>query len=251
MCLLVNLQPGDKPLKSAPGKRDAVLRAKAWAVHERLIAAYGVQPLVPRRDPMHELISTMLSHRTTQHNEDVAYHRMMDRYGSYEVVRDAPVDELAQTIDVANFAYPKAVNIKETLRRIIAERGTANIDFLADLPPAEGLAWLMDLPGVGIKTASLVLLFCFAKPLIPVDTHVHRVSGRLGLIGPKVTPAAAHLLLLELLPNDPPVLFSFHINMLRHGQQVCIWGTPRCERCVLTDLCDWYAEHRRPGAQTQ
>jgi endonuclease-3 len=193
---------------------------------------------------MHELISTMLSHRTTQKNEDLAFRRMWERFGSWEAIRDAPVAELTEAIAPSNFAEAKAPNIQKTLRRIIEERGVPAIDFLNDLPADQGLRWLMSLPGVGIKTASLVLLFCFAKPLLPVDTHVHRVSQRLGLIGPKVDPTAAHALLLPLLPPEPPVLYNFHVSMLRHGQQICVWGEPRCEKCVLTDLCVWYREHR-------
>ena len=189
---------------------------------------------------MHELISTMLSHRTTQKNESLAFHKMWDHFGSWEAIRDAPVQELTETIALANFAEVKAPNIKATLKRIIDERGKPTLDFLADMSAEDGLQWLMDLPGVGIKTASLLLLFCFAKPVLPVDTHVHRVSQRLGLIGPRVTPAAAHLLLPQLLPHDAHTLFNFHIGMLKHGQQVCIWAAPRCELCPLTDLCNWY-----------
>jgi endonuclease-3 len=182
----------------------------------------------------------MLSHRTTQKNEDVAFQQMWARFGSWEAIRDAPVDELAESIAPSNFPEAKAPRIQETLARIIAERGEPSIDFLAALPAEEGLRWLMALPGVGIKTASLVLLFCFSKPIMPVDTHLHRVSGRLGLIGPKTSADAAHRDLLALLPPEPHVLFNFHVDMLRHGQQLCIWGTPRCAKCPLTDVCDYY-----------
>jgi endonuclease-3 len=225
-------------------KPNLPLQAKALEVYRRLVQAYGERPLKPRREPMHELVSTMLSHRTTQQNEAIAFERMWQYYGSWEAIRDAPVEELAAKIDTANFPGAKAPNIKEALRRIIAERGEPSIDFLADLSPEAGLAWLMSLPGVGIKTASLVLLFCYSKSVLPVDTHVHRVSQRVGLIGPKVNPTPAHALLLDLLPPEPHVLFNFHISMLQHGQKICIWGTPRCERCPLTDICDWYQENR-------
>lgn len=225
-------------------QQENALRQKAWAAHERLLETYGDNPLVPRREPMHELISTMLSHRTTGKNEDMAYSRMWQRFGSWEAIRDAPVDELAEAIAPSNFAEAKAPNIKKTLARIIDERGEANIAFLAAAPTDEGLKWLLALPGVGIKTATLVLLFCFAKPVLPVDTHVHRVSQRLGLIGPRVDPTAAHPILLAMLPPEPPVLYNFHLNMLRHGQKVCVWGTPRCARCPLTDICDWYQSNR-------
>src|SRR5262245_29078918 len=225
-------------------KSDSLLSAKAWEVYQRLLQMYGELPLKPRREPMHELISTMLSHRTTQQNEAVAFEQMWQRYGSWEAIRDAPVEELTETIKPATFPEAKAPNIKKALQRIIEERGEPSIDFLAELPAAEGLAWLKSLPGVGIKTASLVLLFCFSKELLPVDTHVYRVSQRLGLIGPKVSAEAAHHLLLEILPADPHVLFNFHVAMLKHGQKICIWGTPRCEKCPLTDICDWYQENR-------
>ncbi len=158
----------------------------------------------------------------------------------WEAIRDAPVEGIAEAIAPANFAEAKAPRIKTVLAQIIAERGEASIDFLADLPPEEGLAWLQSLPGVGPKTASLVLLFCFRKPVLPVDTHVHRVSGRIGLIGPRATAEQAHALLLRLLPRDADLLWNFHHNMLRHGQRVCVWGVPRCERCALRHLCDYY-----------
>ena len=220
------------------------LQAKTMQVYQLLLERYGERPLVPRRQPMHELISTILSQRTTNKNEALAYDRMWQRFGSWEAIRDAPVDELTEAISPSNYPEVKSPHIKETLRQIIDERGEANIDFLADLPPDEGLAWLMALPGVGIKTASLVLLFCFSKPVMPVDTHVHRVSQRVGLIGPKVGTEQAHHQLLLLLPNDPYILFNFHIANLRHGQQLCIWGNPRCEPCPLKHICNWYQANR-------
>lgn len=220
------------------------LRAKAWQMYERLVALHGHQPNIPRREPMHELISTILSHRTTGKNEDRAYARMRERWPTWEAVIDAPVKELAEAIAESNFADQKAPRIQAVLRRIIAERGAANIDFLRDMPLDEAMAWLTGLPGVGPKTATLVLLFCFARPVLPVDTHVHRVSQRVGLIGPKVDPTAAHPLLLALFPADPQILYNFHIDTLRHGQKICVWGTPRCERCPLTEICDYYQTHR-------
>ena len=223
-----------------------LLRAKALTVYERLLATHGEHPLVSRREPMHELISTILSHRTTEKNEAVAFKQMWDRFGSWQAIRDAPLPELVEVLQPATFPDTKASYVKGALERIYAARGEASIDFLRDLPVDEGLAWLISLPGVGIKTASLVLLFCFSKPIMPVDSHVHRVSQRLGLIGPKVSPNPAHKILLEILPHDPYVLFNFHIDMLRHGQKVCSWESPRCGQCPLTDLCNWYQENRAP-----
>jgi endonuclease-3 len=220
------------------------LKAKAWQLYEKLLAAYSHHPNVPRREPMHELISTILSHRTTQRNEALAYDRMIGRWGAWEAIRDAPVDELAEAIAPANYPEIKAPRIKQVLQRIIDEHGSANIDFLRDMPLQEAMDWLTLLPGVGVKTASLVLLFCFQRPVLPVDTHVHRVSQRIGLIGPKVDPTAAHPLLLALFPKDPQILYNFHINALRHGQQICIWGKPKCAKCPLTDICNYYQVNR-------
>ncbi len=225
----------------------ASLSEKAMAVYAILLKTYGEIPLKPRREPMHELISTMLSHRTTQANEAQAYERMWQHFGSWEAIRDAPVDKLAEAITPATFPEAKAPNIKKALSKIIEERGEPNIDFLRDLPVEEGFSWLTALPGVGIKTASLVLLFCFARPIIPVDTHVHRVSGRLGLIPAKMSAEAAHDALLELLPPDPHVLFNFHIAMLKHGQRICTFNAPKCPKCPLKELCDYYQQVVKKG----
>lgn len=222
------------------------LRTRSLVVYEMLIAAYGERPLVPRREPMHELISTMLSHRTTNANEARAYEQMMARFKTWEGVRDAPLNALIEAISPSTFPEAKAPNIQKTLTKIIAERGEANIDFLGDLPVEQGIQWLTALPGVGIKTATLVLLFCFSKPVLPVDTHVHRISRRLGLIGTKVSAEAAHDILLELLPYEPYILFNFHKSMLRHGQTICIFNIPRCAKCPLQSQCDYYRDTKVP-----
>lgn len=216
---------------------------KLRAVYERLKETYGERELKPRREPMRELVSTMLSHRTNHADEELAYRRMLERFETWEGVRDAPVDELTEAIASSRYPGSKAPNIQKTLMRIFDERGEANIDFLVDLSAEEGVAWLISLPGVGVKTASLVLLFCFKKPVFPVDTHVHRISTRVGLID-KVSADKAHKVLLERLPEDPGVLYTLHINMLRHGQRVCTFNRPKCERCPLIELCDWYAHNR-------
>ncbi|WP_027481128.1 endonuclease III domain-containing protein [Deinococcus pimensis] len=233
-------QPGllPEPGEGKPSNA-ADLPARALEVHHRLQREYGGRDHVPRREPMHELISTILSQRTTWRNEDLAYRRMIERFGDWETIEHADVAELTDAISPSNYAEVKAPNIQRTLRCIRERRGGYDLSFLADMTPEEGMAWLLDLPGVGLKTASLVLLFCFAKPVLPVDTHVHRVSQRVGLIGPKVMHEAAHRILLAMLPPDPPLLYAFHVNMLRHGQKVCTFSRPYCSRCVLRDVCDY------------
>jgi len=231
----------------APEQLEA-LRAKTNIIYERLTALHGLIQHVPRREPLHELISTILSHRTTGANEAKAYRNMLERFGSWAAIENAPLDALIETLKPSNFPDVKAPYIQGVLRTIRERRGEYSIDFLNDLPAEAGLEWLMSMPGVGIKTATLVLLFCFAKPVMPVDTHVHRVAQRVGLIGPKVDPTAAHPLLLMLLPPDPYVLYNYHVSNLRHGQRICTWADPRCEQCPLTDICEWYQANRAPKA---
>ncbi len=216
----------------------------------RLMEFYGEQEHVARRDPMHELISTILSQRTNYANEKLAYETMHARFKTWEGIRDAPVDELTEAISASNYPEQKAPRIKEVLRRIIEEQGQANIDFLADMPLNEAMQWLLALPGVGLKTATLVLLFYFKKPVLPVDTHVHRVSQRVGMIGPKVTHDKAHTILLDFLPAAPKVLFNFHKHFFWHGQRICTWFNPACQQCPLQDICNWYLENRASQDQT-
>lgn len=212
------------------------LAERARTIHELLGQTYGIRPWAPRREPMHELISTILSQRTTGANEERAFRQLWQRFGSWQAISQAPVEQVAEAIAPTNWPEVKAPRIQAVLRQISAERGAPTLDMLADMSPEAGL---MALPGVGLKTASLVLLFCFRKPLLPVDTHVHRVSQRVGLIGPRATPDQAHALLQALLPRDPDLLWNFHHNALRHGQRICTWNNPHCPACPLLPQCDY------------
>ena len=208
-----------------------------WRVHLQLTDLYGTQEIYGRSDPMHELIATILSHRTTHANEVAAFKAMREHFPTWEAVRDAPLAELIACIQTANYPEVKAPWIKQVLTAVITERGEANIDFLANMTTEEAMAWLTNLPGVGLKTASLLLLFYFKKPVLPVDTHVHRVTQRVGVLGPKVSAERAHKILLEQLPEDPLVLFNFHKHFFWHGQRVCTWYNPKC---VLTSQCAYF-----------
>jgi endonuclease-3 len=190
-----------------------------------------------------ELVSTILSQNTTDTNRDVAFDRLRARFESWEAVRDADTGDVIDAIRPAGLANQKGPRIQQALRTIAEERGDLELDFLADWPVDEAKAWLTSIKGVGPKTAAIVLLFALGRPAFPVDTHVHRVSRRLGLIGPKDSREKAHDVLEALVPEED--YYPFHLNMIRHGREVCASGRPRCEACNLTDLCHWYQENRQ------
>ncbi len=216
-------------------------------MHLRLKEVFGELSGHARFSPMHELISTMLSHRTNRANEVKAYEQMVATFPTWEEVMAAPVEVLADLLAPAEFPGAKAVNIQKALRLIQAEHPDFNLDFLRDLDVPQAMEWLMRLPGVGLKTATLLLLFNFQKPVFPVDTHVHRISQRVGLIGAKVTHDKAHQILLDLLPKDALILYNLHRHLLKHGQQVCTWRAPKCEVCVLQSLCNYFHDVRLKG----
>jgi endonuclease-3 len=227
-------------------------KAKCLETHRLLNKFYGVLKLEPRREPLRELISTMLSHRTTHANEEKAYFQMLDAFGDWEGVLNAPFEALADSLVPAQFPGQKAANIQNVLRIIKdypANNGKISIDFIGKMDTEAALEWLDALPGVGLKTATLLLLFNYKKPVMPVDTHVFRVSQRLGILKAKDTPEKAHQILLEMLPPKPKDLYNFHIHLLWHGQKICTWRKPKCEKCPLTEICNYYQEVMKPGVK--
>ena len=214
------------------------LKAKAQAVHQRLLEVYGQPEWRPHLDPISEVVSTILSQNTTDVNRDRAFERLRARFATWEEVRDGPVEAIENAIRPAGLAQQKAPRIKGALQFITQERGELNLDFLKEMPVDEAKAWLTQIKGIGPKTAAIILLFSLGMPAFPVDTHVHRVTGRLGLIGPKVSAEKAHDLLEHLLPPD--WYYPFHLNVIRHGREICHARNPKCEICPLQDLCGYY-----------
>jgi endonuclease-3 len=210
---------------------------KILHIHDLLKSEYGDRPWHPR-DPVASLVNTILSQNTNDVNRDRAFEQLRERFPTWEAVRDAPEEELIDAIRPAGLGPTKGPRIQEALRRIAAERGELSLDFLADLPVEEARAWLLDLPGVGPKTAAIVLLFALGRPAFPVDTHVHRVTRRLGLIPEETSREHAHELLEELVPPD--IYYAFHLNLIAHGRAVCHARNPEHERCVLRDVCPFY-----------
>jgi len=211
-------------------------------IHRRLLQAYGEPTWRPHMDPVSELVSTILSQNTNDLNRDLAYERLRARFPTWEQVRDAEPQAVIEAIRPAGLANQKGPRIQQALRLITRERAALELDFLADWPVDRAKAWLSSIHGVGPKTAAIVLLFSLGRPAFPVDTHVHRVTRRLGLIGSRVSREKAHDELEQLVP--PADYYAFHLNVIRHGREVCASRKPCCSACALRDLCDYY---RREG----
>jgi endonuclease III len=217
----------------------AELRAKTLEVYQRLTATFGTPRRTHMLDPISELVSTILSQNTNDMNRDRAYERLRQRFPTWEQVRDADVRAVVEEIRPAGLSETKAPRIQEALHHITATQGRLSLDFLSKMSVPEATAWLTSINGVGPKTAAIVLLFSLGMPAFPVDTHIFRVSKRLGLIGPRVSREQAHDILSTLVPRQ--YYFPFHIDMIHHGREICHAQNPRCEICPLRDLCCYYA----------
>ena len=200
---------------------------------DRLEAAYGKAVLRTRRPALDELVLTILSQNTSDRNSEHAYARMRERFPTWEDVRDAPEAELVEALRPGGLAVQKAPRIQAVLRDL----DRLDLEWLGGLPADEAMRWLVALPGVGPKTASCVLLFSLDVPVMPVDTHIHRIALRVGVVPAGTTADAAHALLTEMTPPDR--MLEAHLLLIRHGRTTCTARRPRCEECVLLDLCDY------------
>jgi len=209
----------------------------ALEVNRRLLDFYG-QPTW--RNPLpavDELVSTILSQNTNDLNRDRAFESLRHTFPTWEAVRDAEPGSVVAAIRVAGLANQKGPRIQQVLREITTERGSLDLNFLSDLPLEEARAWLMKFKGVGPKTAAIVLLFSMGRPAFPVDTHIFRVTGRIGLRPEKMTVEDAHVLLEKLFP--PETYYAAHLNIIRLGREICVARKPACERCPLRSLCNY------------
>jgi endonuclease-3 len=218
------------------------LATKVKRIYEKLVATYGIPPWEPSGDALGELIATILSQHTSDVNSERAYRQLRETFTSWEQVRDAPVDEVIEAIRSGGLAQQKALRIQRILRILTERLGGAPLalDMLDAMPLDAALAWLRELPGVGPKTAACVMLFSLGKPAFPVDTHVWRVTKRLGLLGAREDAEDAHETLQALIP--PGWRHTMHINLIRHGRQICYARKPACYRCPLTAECLYFWE---------
>jgi endonuclease III len=217
------------------------LKAKALEIHHRLCGVFNCPvPYFHSLDPVSELVSSLLSHRTRNADSGRAFRALRARYPTWEALRDAPTPEVQKTIAGVTWPELKAPRIQAILRAVTERRGALSLDFLGDLPVAEARAWLEGIPGVGPKTSAAVLNFSLLrKPALPVDSHHHRVAQRIGLIPASMDVGPSHVALAALLPPDwdAQAVYDHHEVFMLHGQQCCYFRNPACGRCVLLDLC--------------
>jgi len=211
---------------------------RAQAVYRELALAFGLPGWDNLSPPLDELINTILSQNTNDRNRDVAYNSLRARFATWEDVRDAPSAEVIDAIRPAGLANQKGPRIQTVLRQITDERGNLDLNFLYDLTPEEAFTWLMQFKGVGPKTASIVLQFSLSKPAFPVDTHVYRVSGRIGLRPARMSVEQTHEHLARLFTPDQ--YGPGHLNLIRLGREICHARKPECPICPVKHLCDYY-----------
>jgi endonuclease-3 len=224
---------------------------KLERIYQLLVQTYGEPEQQPSGDVLGELVGTILSQHTSDINSGRAYQQLVATFPSWEAVRDAPVEQVAEAVRVGGLANIKAKRMQEVLRVLTERLGDAplSLNFLAERPLAEGRAYLRSLPGVGPKTAACVLLFALGLPAFPVDTHVHRTSKRLGLIGAKVSADQAHTIYEQIVPAE--YTYTLHVNLIQHGRRICHAQRPACERCPLRLECSYYAAHAAHAAGLQ
>jgi len=210
-------------------------------VVKRLLAFYGEPTWRNPLPPVDELVSTILSQNTNDRNRDLAFNRLREALPTWEQVRDAPLEQVIDAIRVAGLGNQKGPRIQAVLRQITEERGSLDLSFLAEIPLEEARQWLLHFKGVGRKTAAIVLQFSLGRPAFPVDTHIYRVSGRLGLRPQGISLEQTHDLLEASM--DPGDYYAAHLNLIRLGREICHARNPECVRCPLNDICEYNKGH--------
>jgi endonuclease-3 len=200
-----------------------------------LIKQYGARRLIPHYDPLTELVRTILSQNTSDVNSRPAFQALKEAFGSWQEIIQADTETVAELIKGGGLGSIKARRIQQALLEIQRRRGKLDLNFLGRMPVPEAREWLKQLPGVGDKTANCVLLFALGKPALPVDTHIFRVSKRLGLIQENASFEVAHQRLESMVPAEN--VYQFHVSMIEHGRRTCIARRPDCPQCVLNLIC--------------
>ncbi|HNA88443.1 MAG TPA: endonuclease III [Anaerolineales bacterium] len=213
------------------------IKQRALQIHKTLLESFG-EPIW--RNPLpaiDELVSTILSQNTNDVNRDRAFEALRAKFPTWEAVRDAQEKDVVSAIKPAGLANQKGPRIQQVLHAITEERGSLDLSFLAEMTVEDARNWLTKFNGVGPKTAAIVLCFSLNMPAFPVDTHVYRVTGRIGLRPEKMTVEQAHPHLEGVFP--PETYYAAHLNLIRLGREVCNARKPLCPKCPISKLCDY------------
>jgi endonuclease-3 len=202
---------------------------------EMMTQQYGPFTHEARLPPTDEMVFTILSQHTSDINSSRAYRSLMETFSSLEAVASADVADIEKAIALGGLAKIKAPRIKAVLNKILELNGELDLSFLREMPLNDAKTWLRQLPGIGPKSAGIVLSFSLGMPAMAIDTHIYRVSQRLGVIGPKVSVDKAHEILEDKV--EPEEVFNFHVSYINHGRQVCKAQRPLCPECVVGGLC--------------
>ena len=203
---------------------------------------------IPEREnvlaPLDNLMLTVLSQNTNDVNRDKAYHTLRSRFPTWNDVMEADVKEIAEAIRIAGLANQKSQRMQEILRWIHRQYGALNLECICEMDPQEAIETFCQLKGIGIKTISVVLAFSCGVDIFPVDTHVHRLCNRIGLVKPQTKAAEKTF---EQMQDRVPEgkAFSFHINLIQHGRRICRARKPLCDQCPLQEICDYRAENKK------
>ncbi len=203
---------------------------------------YGKRAWRVHGDPLSVLIGTILSQNTSDNNSHKAFANLRSKFKNWDEVRKAKVKKIADTIRSGGLAEIKALRIKDILSQIYEEKGSLNLSFLKRWRTDQIKSWLRRFKGVGDKTVACVLLFSLKRPAMPVDTHVLRVSKRLGLVPQNSTAIQTESLLEKLIPGN--LIYQLHLNLITHGRMVCKTTNPLCQDCVLLEDCDYGKKFR-------
>lgn len=213
----------------------AEVRRRVRTIHRRLLKHFGELAPPRRTDPLEELVLTVLSQHTSDANAERAFASLRARFPSWRAVVAARSTAVADAIRSGGLANTKAPRIQAILREVLEREGRFDLSRLRRGPDEDVVRYLTSLAGVGPKTAAVVMAFALGRPTIPVDTHVHRVATRLGLVEPRSSAEKTHRVLERSVPSELKV--SLHVGLIRLGREICKAGRPRCEDCPLVDLC--------------
>ena len=221
--------------KRVPGLDLPELISQVGEAIRVLSSEYGPFVEEPRLEPAHELVFTILSQHTSDINSARAFQLLLERFGTLEAVADAEVNAIEEAISPGGLAKVKAPRIKQVLNMILELNGSLDLSLLREMPLEEAKGWLRQLPGIGPKSAGIILSFSLGLPAMAIDTHIYRVCQRLGLIGPKTNVDKAHEILESAVA--PEQVYPFHVGFITHGRQVCKARRPKCGECVVSIKC--------------